>query len=225
MFDLRSLKSLLFVFRLRWIHYYFAMDSIVTIPSSTASTWSLNPYNKLIPKSGSDSDAATSTTLNCPFQMTVARYKSCIILISSGFVNRNDTPCDVQSESPKAGHQGYDRRGDPLQRSYHHRLQRIQSQYRSRIVALANRNNFLMIAIFDILSYVRFVDLIATSGKFFFAVSRLSDCHSLYSKAERFVFLVYLMENWQDFWNELLCNNSDFSRSGLTIALSLTQCN
>jgi hypothetical protein len=48
--------------------------SMVTVPRSIASTWSLNPYSKLMPKSGSDSDAATSTALNCPSQMTVARY-------------------------------------------------------------------------------------------------------------------------------------------------------
>ena len=57
------------------------------------------------------------------------------------------------------------------------RLQKIQFRCRSRSVALANRHYFPMIDFFDLRSYFRLIQSIAALGKFFFAISGLSDCH------------------------------------------------
>ena len=57
------------------------------------------------------------------------------------------------------------------------RLQKIQSRCRSRSVALANHDNLPMIAFFDLRSYFCLIQSIAALGKFFFAISGLSDSH------------------------------------------------
>ena len=57
------------------------------------------------------------------------------------------------------------------------RLQKIQFRCLSRSVALANRDNFPVISGFNLRSYFWFVQGIAALGKFFFAISGLSDCH------------------------------------------------
>ncbi len=48
-----------------------------------------------------------------------------------------------------------------------------------------------MIAFFNLGTNLGFVEGIATLGKFFFAVTGLSDCLSGYSKAERMTSLLY----------------------------------
>jgi hypothetical protein len=57
--------------------------------------------------------------------------------------------------------------------------QRLQSQCGSRSVALANRHNLPMIAFLNLSAHLRLIECIAALGKFFFAISGLSDRHGV----------------------------------------------
>jgi hypothetical protein len=46
-----------------------------------------------------------------------------------------------------------------------------------------DRDNLAVVAFLNLLAYLRFINLIAASSKFFFAVPGLSDCHQFYLAA------------------------------------------
>ena len=101
----------------------------------------------------------------------------CLIVLFWGCVRQSDQLPDVQCEQTRSEDRTF-WRGDVLMRLVdRRRLQKIQFRCRSRSVALANHDNFPVISGFNLRSYFWFVQGIAALGKFFFAISGLSDCH------------------------------------------------
>ena len=82
-----------------------------------------------------------------------------------------------QQEQSRFEHLSNELQGDRKQQLYLYLLQRLQFPDRSRSVVLANRHNLPMIAFFDLGTNLGFIECIAALGKFFFAISGLSDCH------------------------------------------------
>jgi hypothetical protein len=91
--------------------------------------------------------------------------------------SRSDEPLHDQCGCAKSEHQGNDRVAEHLQRSYCRLIQTRLFRYRSHRVAIANRDNFVMVPCFYDRSNPGFIEFIALTCMFFWAIPQRWSWH------------------------------------------------
>ena len=91
--------------------------------------------------------------------------------------NKSDEPLHGQFGCAKSGHRGNDRVAEHLQRSYCQLIQTRLFRYRSRSVAVANRDNFVLITHFYDRANLGFIEFITSTGMFLWAISQRWSWH------------------------------------------------